>query len=72
MPKQSAMSKVKTDKILVALAENKLNYKRAAEKAGVSPSTISSLVKGKYVNLVCIGKVAEALELNVAELIEKE
>lgn len=72
MPKQSAMSKVKTDKILVALAENKLNYKGAAEKAGVSPSTISSLVRGKYVNLVCIGKVAEALELNVAELIEKE
>lgn len=72
MSRQSIMLKVKTDKLLTALTENKLNYKAAAEKAGVSAGTISSLVKGKYVNLVCIGKVAEALELNVAELIEKE
>lgn len=55
------------------LAEKQLSKSRLAEMGGVSPSTITKLLRGdQEARPATIGKMAEALKVPVTELIEKE
>lgn len=57
-------------KLLIAMARKKFNISRLAEAYGVSKTRMSQIMKNKEVSTECIGRLAEALGVDVTELLE--
>ena len=52
-----------------ALIDNNMKKKDLVEKTGISPTTISKMVRGDAVSLSVIGKICEELDADVGDLI---
>lgn len=57
-------------KIAIALARQKLSKTQLAEKAGMSRNRLNVLLNSKKITPVSAGRIAEALEVDVTEIIE--
>lgn len=55
-----------------ALIDNNMKKKDLVEKTGISPTTISKMVRGDAVSLTVIGKICEELDTNIGDLISIE
>lgn len=52
-----------------ALIDKNMKKKDLIDKTGVSPTTISKMVRGKAVSLSVIGKICEELGADIGDLI---
>lgn len=68
--KMNVLVHVKTDVMLVAMAKKRFNCANLAKASGVSRATISYIRNGKSCKPDIAGKLAEALEVSVEELID--
>ncbi|MFA6941915.1 MAG: helix-turn-helix transcriptional regulator [Clostridiaceae bacterium] len=67
------MLKIDHDKFLLALAKAKLTTTKLKTKSGVGRNTISKIMNGgANVRPDSIGKIAEALNVSVEELISSD
>lgn len=66
----SVSVKLDSDKMILAMAKKQYNCARLANASGVSRATISYIRNGKTCKPDIAGKLAEALDLQVEELIE--
>ena len=64
--------KINALKLQVILGENGLLISELAELSGVSRQTISYILSGKSCSPAVAGKIAEAVDVNLEELIRKE
>ena len=73
MPRSRDTTMLKADatKVRIALAERCWNIKTTAEKAGVSPNTVSNMAAGKYIKPERFGMVAKALGKPIEALMEE-
>ena len=55
-----------------ALIDKNMKKKDLVEKTGVSPTTISKMVRGDAVSLTVIGKICEELGTDIGDLISIE
>lgn len=55
-----------------ALIDNNMKKKDLVEKTGISPTTISKMVRGDAVSLTVIGKICEELDIDIGDLISIE
>lgn len=55
-----------------ALIDNNMKKKDLVEKTGISPTTISKMVRGDAVSLTVIGKICEELDTDIGDLISIE
>lgn len=55
-----------------ALIDNNMKKKDIVEKTGISPTTISKMVRGDAVSLTVIGKICEELDTDIGDLISIE
>ena len=55
-----------------ALIDNNMKKKDLVEKTGISPTTISKMVRGDAVSLTVIGKICEELDTDLGDLISIE
>lgn len=55
-----------------ALIDNDMKKKDLVEKTGISPTTISKMVRGDAVSLTVIGKICEELDTDIGDLISIE
>lgn len=56
-------------KFFVACAKSKITASAAIEKAGLSSFILTKIKKGKNVTTITVGKLAEALNVPVEELL---
>lgn len=68
--KMSVSVKLDSDKMILTMAKKQYNCARLANASGVSRATISYIRNGKTCKPDIAGKLAEALDLPVEELIE--
>lgn len=59
-------------KILILLARFKMSKVDLAKKAGISRQTLSTILSGNRCKPETIGKIAEALKVDVTEIIDLE
>lgn len=52
-----------------ALIDNNMKKKDLIDKTGISPTTISKMVRGEGVSLTVIGKICEALDTDIGDVI---
>ncbi|MDU5800607.1 transcriptional regulator [Haemophilus parainfluenzae] len=52
-----------------ALIDNNMKKKDLIDKTGISPTTISKMVRGEAVSLTVIGKICEALDTDIGDVI---
>lgn len=64
--------KISKSKLNIALARKQWNQRDLRDNAIVSAQTILNLNKGKSVMPATVGKIAAALGVDVAEIIEDE
>jgi len=64
--------KVKKKKMQLAMAKKGVLYRDVAEKSGVSRATLSAVMNGKSCRVETAGKIAKALGVSVADLIDWE
>jgi len=62
--------KINVTKLLVAIGEQQMSIGELAEKSGVSRNTISAIKAGKTCRPDIAGKIAQALNIPLADLIE--
>lgn len=55
-----------------ALIDNNMKKKDIVEKTGISPTTISKMVRGDAVSLTVIGKICKELNTDIGDLISIE
>ena len=55
-----------------ALIDKDMKKKDLIEKTGISPTTISKMVRGDAVSLTVIGKICEELGTDIGELVNIE
>lgn len=55
-----------------ALIDNNMKKKDLVEKTGISPTTISKMVRGDAVSLTVIGKICEEIDTDIGDLISIE
>ncbi|MGO5592504.1 helix-turn-helix transcriptional regulator [Acidaminococcus fermentans] len=64
--------KLNTEKLCVLMAQNKLTLSAMVEKAKISRSTMWQILNRKRKpNLETVGKIAAALDVSPADIIEK-
>lgn len=51
------------------LIDRNMKKKDLIDKTGISPTTVSKMVKGDAVSLTIIGKICEELETDIGDLI---
>ena len=51
------------------LIDKNMKKKDLMDKTGISPTTISKMVKGKPVSLVVLGKICRELDSDIGEII---
>lgn len=54
------------------LIDKNMKKKDLIDKTGLSPTTISKMVKGEAVSLAVIGKICEELETDIGDLVHIE
>lgn len=64
--------KIDVLKMQILLGEKNMSITKLAEKSGVSRQTISCIKAGKTCSPRVTYKIAQALEIDVMELLEKE
>jgi len=64
--------KLSIHKLGIAMISKKWNYKQLSEESGVSRATLSSINCGKRCSVTVFGKLAAALGVDPAELLESE
>lgn len=57
-------------KMLILMARMKINPNQVAEKAGISISTVSSVMQRGVCKPATAGRIAEALGVDVTEILE--
>ncbi len=62
--------KLNIAKLLIALGEQQMSIQELAEKSGVSRNTISAIKAGKTCRPDIAGRIAQAINKPLAELIE--
>ena len=62
--------KLSRDKIDIALARNSLTITNLSERYGVSRSRMNIILNMREVTPVCAGRMANALDVDVKEIIE--
>lgn len=62
--------KISKQKLTLATANRGWNFKTLAEKSNISRTTISLILSGKVCRIETALKLAEALAVKVAELLE--
>lgn len=62
--------KISRDKINVAMARKKMTVGDLADAYGVSRNRINILLNQREVSVVSAGRLAEALEVDVTEILE--
>lgn len=60
------------EKINLVLARNQMTVTQLAEKCDISRSRVNVILNSRTVSPVTVGKLAVALEVDVAEIIETE
>lgn len=68
--KRGEKMKINVTKMLLAMAEHQMSVNELAEKSGVSRGTISAIRAGKTCRPEIAGKIAQALNMPLTELIE--
>ncbi len=58
-------------KVMLQMAKQQLRCEDLAKKAGVSPTVITSMRKGRDCRLSSAAKVSEALGLDLEEIVEE-
>ena len=64
--------KLDLSSFLLAMAKAKLSNETLSRKSGVHVNTIANIKKNRRANPSTLGKLAEALGVDVADIIEKE
>lgn len=64
--------KISVQKLSVETARKCLNSKALREKAGISTQTLQNIKRGKEVLPITAGKIARALGVDVADLLEEK
>lgn len=64
--------KISREKINLAMARNNFTINQLAEKYGVSSQRIRIILNSKNVTPAVVGRMADALECDVTEIIETE
>lgn len=62
--------KLSKDKIDLAMAREKLTVSSLAHRYGVSRSRMNFILNSREVTRVCAGRMAEALKVDVSEILE--
>lgn len=62
--------KINTKTFNVLLAKRQLSITDLAEKSGISKTTLHNIKNGAYAIPKTVGKISEALNVDVTELIE--
>ena len=70
IPKDSTMLKPDSRKVLIAMAAAEMEPKEVSKKSGVPVNIVYTIRRGFYTKPKYIGKVARALKVTVADLIE--
>lgn len=70
VPKDKTMLKLDGRKMLIAMATMELEPAELAEVAGISKNIVYTMRRGFYTKPKYVGKVAKALGVSVADLIE--
>lgn len=68
--KDMTMLKVNSKALLLAMAEQELEPKELAAKAGVAPQVVYVARRGCYIKPKYLGKLAKALEVQTTDLVE--
>ncbi len=63
--------KLSRDKINICMARKKMTVQMLADKYGVSRARINVLLNQRELSTVAAGRMAEALEVDVAEIMEQ-
>lgn len=64
--------KANRDKLRLAMARACMNPQDLAKAAEMPPQTVNGVLRGRGVRPATIGRIAKALGVDVAELLEKE
>lgn len=62
--------KINITKLLIALGEQQMSINELSEKSGVSRNTISAIKAGKTCRPDIAGRIAQAINVPLTELIE--
>lgn len=65
------MLTIDTTKLSLVMARKKMSVKGTAKKANLTPNTFYTVLKKGTVTPVTLGKIAEALEVDPAEIVAK-
>lgn len=68
--KETTLLKPDSRKFLIAMAEKEMEPADLAQAAGISKNIVYTMRRGFYTKPVYLGKVAKALEVSVADLVE--
>ena len=63
--------KLNRDKINICMARNKMTVQKLADAYGVSRARMNALLNQREVSIVSAGRMAEALGVDVTEIIEE-
>lgn len=64
--------KANRDKLRLAMARACMNTQDLAKAAEMPPQTVNGVLRGRGVRPATLGRIAKALGVDVAELLEKE
>ena len=64
------LRKVSYKKLWKLLIDMDLNKQTLAQMTGISPSTLTKMVKGEYVNLEILVKICNTLDCDVHDILE--
>ena len=64
------MRKVSYKKLWKLLIDMDINKQTLAQLSGISPATLSKMVKGDYVNLEILVKICYALNCDTSDIME--
>lgn len=64
--------KAKKNKLRLAMARACMNPQDLAKAAGMPPQTVNGVLRGRSVRPATLGRIAKALDVDVAEILEKE
>jgi len=66
------LRKVSYKKLWKLLIDMDINKQTLAQLSGISPATLSKMVKGDYVNLEILVKICSALNCDTSDIMEFE
>lgn len=65
------MIRIDKKTVMLKMATLQINQSQLAEKAGISRQTLSAVMNGRSCRPELLGKIAKALGVDVAEIIEQ-